>query len=684
MSGKVDLREFISGFVAEAHEHLRGVHVHLLAVDVAITRGEASPRAVRELFRSLHTIKGLAGMIGVEPIVELSHAMESILRMGERAGGRLPVDAFAPLLEATQAIEQRVAALAEGRTVANAPRRLLDSLARVEQGTPMRALPQPTLQIDAALDQKLDPSDRALLVGAAGRGLRALQIGFVPSPERAAARLTITTVRERVAVLGEIVKVVPTSTPRPGALPALCFVLLVVSGASTEALRDAAGIAEDDLVVLKFAPGMEDPTELAPASSERNEADVLGSQGGVVRVDVKRLDDAMEGLAQLLVTRRRLLLAVDALAARGVDVRDLQQVLLETTRQLRDMRRAVVSLRMVSIAELCSPLPLLVRGLVNSTTRSVELTLELGRIEVDKTVGERLWPVLVHLVRNAIDHGIEPPEARAARGKPAVARLTVRAIQRSTSMVEVTVEDDGGGVDAAEVARRADAPLPRDESELLGLLTRPGLSTRAVVGTTSGRGMGLDIVRQAINEDLSGELRLTTERGVGTTFSMLVPVTIAIIDAFGFAVAGQSFLVAVGAVETLSDIDPRRVVVGPSLRRVRGRGPAAMLRHGDAIIPLFDLGEVLGQATEDAVSSLTDLPRKAVLVRRARGLVAFGVDRMLGHHEVVVRPLSDPLVRVRGITGTTDLGDGKPTLILDLGALADDRVGPGAAAGRAA
>jgi two-component system chemotaxis sensor kinase CheA len=686
LSGKVDLSEFVSGFVAEAHEHLRSIHTNLLAVDAALGRGEASPRAVRDLFRALHTLKGLAGMIAVEPIVDLAHAMESVLRIGERAGGRLPADAFAPLLEATKAIEQRVRALAEGKPVASAPRRIVDALGRLEQDRPKPTAAHGVVELDPTIDAKLDASDRALLAGAIAQGQSAYQLGFSPSPERASAGVNITSVRERLALLGEIIKVVPTSLPRTAERAGgLRFVLLLVSGAPPEALREAAGVEEGDLASLTMsaapAPEPESEPDSTPSPAEEDDGRVLGTQSGVVRVEVRKLDAAMEGLAELLVTRRRLVLAVDALAAAGADTRELRNVVHETTRQLRDMRRAVVALRMVSVAELCDPLPLLVRGLTGTTGRRVQLDLELGRIEVDKAVGERIWPLLVHLVRNAVDHGIEPPEARAARGKPEVARLSIRAIQRSNALVEIVVEDDGGGVDAVEAARRAGVTTPSDDSGLLALLARPGLSTRAVAGATSGRGMGLDIVRKTVAE-LGGEIVLSTARGVGTSFTLRVPVTIAIVDALAFEAAAQPFLVAVSSVEALADVDPRFVIEGPSPERSRSNAPAAMMRHGDAVVPLFDLAEILGVATGLAVAPMT-LPRKAVLVRRARGLVGFRVDRMLGHHEVVVRPLIDPLVKTGGVTGTTDLGDGKPTLILDLGALADERtsqVGPGRAA----
>jgi two-component system chemotaxis sensor kinase CheA len=370
----------------------------------------------------------------------------------------------------------------------------------------------------------------------------------------------------------------------------------------------------------------------------------------------------MEGLAGLLVTKFRLARAVEELAKRGVDVRDLRQITHEAARQLRDMRGAILGLRMVSLHEMFERLPILVRGLRTATGKTVQLSMNVGRVEVDKGVGERLWPVLVHLIRNAVDHGIESDTERLRLGKSAEGKLSVSVVQSQSSHVELVIEDDGAGMDAERVARRAGKAVPDDDAGLLDLITAPGFSTRDVANATSGRGMGLDIVRRTIVQELGGELKLSTRKNVGTRFTLKVPITIALVDTFRFESDTQQFLVPVASVEELIDVDAKDVIHGPGSKLARI--PVVTLERRGYTMPLVELSAMLGTASRG-------LSPKAIIVRRNEQFFAFGVDRLIDHHEVVVRPLVDPLVSVPGITGSTDLGDGRPTLLLDLVALAN-------------
>jgi two-component system chemotaxis sensor kinase CheA len=216
-------------------------------------------------------------------------------------------------------------------------------------------------------------------------------------------------------------------------------------------------------------------------------------------------------------------------------------------------------------------------------------------------------------------------------------------------------------------------PVPTTNEGLLALLTRPGLSTRAEVTTTSGRGVGMDVVKRIAVEDLGGEVSMRTAPGHGTTFSLRIPLSITIVDAFSFTCGGETFVVPVSMVEEIQEVDLGRTVRGPDRRKAprgdvdRRQAPTAratdmIQRRGEAV-PVLRLDELLG------LNVSAELRRKAIVVRRHGAPFAFAVDRMLGQQEVVVRPIEDQLVQVHGVTGTTDLGDGRPTLVLDLSAL---------------
>jgi two-component system chemotaxis sensor kinase CheA len=343
-----------------------------------------------------------------------------------------------------------------------------------------------------------------------------------------------------------------------------------------------------------------------------------------------------------------------------VDVRELSRVLSDTGRQVRALRASIMRLRMVPVRTLLERVPLLVRGLSRETGKPVRLEMNPGEAELDKAVADRVFPAIVHIIRNAIDHGIEGADARRKAGKSAEGLLRLTCAETSNGQLEIFIEDDGQGLDGDAVARRANQPVPRDDAGLLELITRPGLSTAARVTTTSGRGLGMDIVKRVVAGDLGGELSLQTKRGAGTAFTLRIPLTITIVDAFSFVSGGERFVTPVGSIEEILEVDPSRVVQAPHPRS--GTSARLLQRRGEAL-PLFALSALFGLPPHEPPPSLA---AKALVVRRQTQHYAFEVERMLGQQEVVVRPLEDPLVRVTGVSGSTDLGDGKPTLVLDL------------------
>ncbi|GAC1537608.1 MAG: chemotaxis protein CheA [Polyangiales bacterium] len=658
----VDLKEFIGAFLAEADEHLAAANTHLLSMETSVRKGESTARAVRELFRALHTIKGLSAMVGVEPIVAIAHRMETVLRAADRAGGVVPDGAIDVLLRGVRAIEQLVRALGAGQPVTAPPQSLLDALESLE---PVVLAPTaadlPSLELDPAIASKLTASEREQLVRGVVEGRRAVRVDFRPSPARSAAGSTINSVRERIGAIAEIVRVLPQMTPASAeALAGLSFAIVVLTAATDAQLELAADSDPGQLWVLAEPADLVAPMSEALPEVEEGATDAYEPRTNVLRVEVARIDDAMERLAALIVTRSRLARAVAMLAEAGTPSRDLVQVLTDQTRQLRDLRKSILRVRMVRMAEVLDRVPLIVRGLCRASGKLVRLQMDLGGTELDKAVADRIFPALVHLVRNAIDHGIESPAARSAAGKPEEGTLRILCAEHSSSRLEIEVSDDGDGIDRASVARHAHADTPETDVALLDMLCRPGVSTRDEVTTTSGRGMGMDIVRRIVVDQLAGELELSSTRGAGTRFVLRVPLTVSIVDAFTLECSGQRFVVPVSMVEELIDIDPAKVIYGPiAVTGAERRGVGMLQRRGEAV-PLIELATALrlGRPKERA--------RKALIVRRAGEPMAFGLDRVIGQQEAVVRPLEDPLVRVQGISGATDLGDGRPTLVLDL------------------
>jgi two-component system chemotaxis sensor kinase CheA len=651
MTDAFDRGEFVAGYLAEVEEHLANADAQLLKLEQAAASGAPQLRMLRELFRALHTIKGLSAMVGVEPVVELAHELEALLRTRDRAASPLHVAGVEQLFRGVRAIGVRVRAFAQGRFVEPAPQELLLALNALQAAS--GDVPRGTLALAMApeLMEKLSPAEREQLSQGLESGQRALQIDFSPSPERAAQGLSITSVRERVGKLAEIVKVVPRSVPKSASAPSgLTFSLLVLSTCAREELAAAAQVEPQELAAL--VPD-------APPEPERESVEVHVAHD-TIRVDVRRLDDALDRLSALIVSRHRLERAARNLREAGADVRELEAILGEHRRELRHMRSALTHARMVSMHQLLERVPLLVRGMARDAGKRVRLEIDARHAELDKAVAERVFPAILHLVRNAVDHGIESSEQRRARGKPEEGTIHLRCAQRAGNTLELSIGDDGAGIDRVRVAAKAGARVPQDDRELLGLITRPGLTTRDAADARSGRGMGMDIVRQVAVGTLGGELSLRTEAGLGTTFTLHLPISVSILDSFVFRCGPQSFVVPLGTIEEVVELDTAQVVSAPTPRQ-RAANVRILRRHGENI-PLFELSSLFALAPQAGL-------RSALVVRREDERCAFSVDHMLGQQEVVVRPLEDPLVRTPGVTGSTDLGDGRPTLVLDLWSL---------------
>jgi len=330
-------------------------------------------------------------------------------------------------------------------------------------------------------------------------------------------------------------------------------------------------------------------------------------------------------------------------------------------RQLRDLREGVMRVRMVQIGEIFERMRFVVRDLAREGGKHVVLDV-LGReTEIDKFLVERMMDPLLHLVRNAVSHGLEPPDERQAQGKPPEARLTLQAMTTGENVV-IEIADDGRGIDQARVRERAkargllDSDNALDNDALLHLICLPSFSTRIEADRESGRGVGMDVVKRAV-EALSGTLSLSTEKGKGTRFRMELPLTLAIADALIVAVSGQTYAVPQTIVREVIEVEPSAV---------RALERNEIIAYRDGALPLLRLEKVFN--LEKAGNSHNGSFH--VFVTGAGGnALGFAVDKILGHREIVVRGISDPLAQVPGIAGATDLGDERVVLILDVPAL---------------
>ena len=677
MSLKVDLTEFLSAYIAEVDEQLQSAGAQLLQIEQAGRAGERHPRAVRDLFRTMHTVKGLSAMVGVEPIVTIAHRMETALRDADRAGGAVAATSVEALLEGLRLIERSVRAVEKGSPAPEPPASFLGALDTVIPEAPPRPGTQGArLTLEPALAQKLDAVERDLLLQGALRGRRALRVDYTPTAASFAQGMNINLLRDRLGAIAEIVRVVPISIVASEEVAGgIGFALLVLTSHGDDEIAAASGLQSPKITAIVEVDPPPSPIEVTlhdddPLPEVGPGPEETTPRRNLLRVDVTRVDDAMERLAALIVTRSRLARAIGDLAARGADTRELSQIAQENARQLRDLRASILQVRMVPLTEILERVPLMLRALTRTSGRQVRLQVEGANAELDKAVAERIFPAIVHLVRNAVDHGIESAEERARAGKPAEGTVSIRCSARSNTRLELSIGDDGRGVDRTALARRAGVKPPESDPELLELLCQPGLSTRDQATTTSGRGLGMDIVRRIIVAQLGGELSMKTQPRSGSTFVMQIPLTIAIIDGFLVECSGDRFVVPVSAVEEILEIEPERLQAPPRSQERAGGGPVGLMQHRREVVAFYALDALLGLRVEGGEGAGAAGRRRALVVRCAGEPIGFLLDAVRGQQEAVVRPLVDPLVRVAGVSAATDLGDGRPTLVLDLAALA--------------
>ena len=644
--------QFLDDYFAECAEHLTLVRRHLLALEEQAGHSGVDQPLLDELFRSFHTLKGISGMVGLGEAEQLAHHLESYLRAlrhGEARPGHEGVEA---LLAGVSTLEQVIAA----RRREEAPPAIDATVARLQ-----------ALMSEPAPDARAPSASSASAAAESARGLgeraRAWRFEFVPTPALSERGVNVNSVRARLQEVGEILHAAPHVRAQGG----IVFEFVVATDAD-EAVFEGWG--EDNLT---YAPAPAPQETAPPAVTAQDVGEAAGgtpapfSPGGamlatsnVVRVDLARLDDLMRLIGELVTSRARMEEGLKSLrrVVPPAEWRALQETNTAMARQLRDLREGVMRVRMVQVGEIFERMKFVVRDLTRASGKEIKLELQGQETEIDKFLVERMTDPLLHLVRNAVSHGLETVAERVAAGKSPAGRLTLRAATAGDNVL-IEIADDGRGVDAERVLARARerglvaGDVRPDDELLLRLICTPGFSTRDEADRASGRGVGMDVVGAAVAE-LGGALRLSTVQGRGTRFTVELPLTLAVADALIASVGGQRFAFPQSAVREIIEVEPQSVRVLENNEIVSYRGGALPLLR---LARLFDLGEQ------------PERPFHVFVIGGGAHAVGLAVERVIGQREIVVRGLKDPLVKVAGVAGATDLGDGRLVLILDVAAL---------------
>jgi two-component system chemotaxis sensor kinase CheA len=640
-----DISRFRETFFQEADEHLAGMESGLLQLE-----GNSDPELLNAIFRGAHSIKGASGTFGFDDVAHFTHGMESLLD-GMRSGAVEPsAERVSLLLESLDVLRQLLDAARAGT---EAPPEL-------EKATQALLAAQGQGEARNETDSEAWQAGRAAKVREQVRHASHWVVRFVPPSGILLQGMDPVLILRDVARLGEVLKVEPdySTLPALGDLQVdscyLSWSMELASEATEAEIRDVFAFVEDGatIEVRRFTP------QEAPPTRKRA---VTQTESGTIRVATGKVDKLIDLVGELIIAQS---MASQVLTAfQPSDLGRLQETFAEVERYTRELQERLMGVRMLPIGNAFSRFPRLLRDLAATTGKQASLKIEGEETELDKTVVERMADPLTHLVRNAIDHGIEPAEERIAAGKAAVGTIGLRARHQGGSVV-LEVSDDGRGLDRDRILAKArekglasEGENPSDE-RIYSLIFEPGFSTAGSVTDISGRGVGMDVVKKSV-ESLNGAIGISSERGRGVTFRIQLPLTLAILDGLLLRVGAQRFVLPL--VSIMESIAPQR----DQLRRIAGGGELIVLR-GEPL-PAVRLNRLFHILPEHAEADV----ELAVIVENRGHRLALLVDELLGQQQVVIKCLETNFRKVDGAAGATILGDGQPALILDVAAIAE-------------
>jgi two-component system, chemotaxis family, sensor kinase CheA len=595
--------EFVKGFVEEAREHIEAIETAVLEVE----RAPEDSAKIDDLFRPFHTIKGMAGFLNLRDVNCLAHEVETLLDQGRKGQRKITSELIDLILEAVDVLKVQI-----------------DGIAGHLAAPGSEPVPQPPA---AGIIMKL----RGV---AAGQSRPVADAGVAPAAARPTSKPPTSSASSLAAA--------PASGPagaergRDEKAPEPTRGAAVRPDAPAETEGSTAGAAE---------PGA------GAAAGGRN---VVGDQS--VRIETAKLDALVDMVGELVIAQT-LVAASPKIAADAKLSKDVDQV----AKIVRDVQEVAMAMRMIPIGATFQRMARLVRDVSRKAGKQVELIISGEETELDKNVIQQIGDPLVHMVRNAVDHGIESPDERRRIGKNPVGNVYLSAFHQGGNII-IQIRDDGAGLDPERlIAKGREKGLVRPDEDLTvdeayALIFAPGFSTAAQITDISGRGVGMDVVRRNI-EQLRGRVEIASEKGHGSTFSICLPLTLAIIDGMVLKVANERFILPTIAIQQALRPTAEQIAT------VQQRGELVVVRG--RLIPLVQLGELFG------LCGRVDPCGAMVIVAHCDGRqIGLVVEELIGQQQVVIKTLGERFVGLRGISGAAILGDGRVGLILETTGLA--------------
>lgn len=698
----MDVSQYLEIFLDETKEHLQSLNTQILELE----QNPENMDTINEIFRAAHSLKGMAGTMGYKRMQALTHDMENVFSEVRNGTVKVNANMIDILFQCLDALEEYLEAIQssadeginENEPLIKALNEILDGIGKNETQEKAVPLEEQAGDFDTSADGKwkainLDESQRHVIATAVKqhKHVYGLDIRVQETCILKAARAFL--VFKSLEELGEIVVSSPSAQDIEDERFELEFSLIVVTESNLETTIAAAkSVSEIEMVTggeMEVEPLPEEDNEeteqdtvtggaevgetnvlntvTTPAKQEKKQEkkqDKKQSAGKpvvnrTVRVDIEKLDVLMNLVSELIIAKNSLVSASATEDSTNATFNEQIEYLESVTTNLHE---SVMKVRMVPIESVVNKFPRMIRDLQKKLGKKMELYMSGEETELDRTVVDEIGDPLMHLLRNAADHGLESAEVRKEKGKPEVGSIFLDAYQDGNNVV-IEVRDDGAGINVNEVRAKAiergviseEQAEKMNDKEITDLLFLPSFSTSKVVTDVSGRGVGLDVVRSKI-EALSGEVEVKSKLGEGSTWIIRLPLTLAIIQALMVDIGNEKYAISLGTIQTIEDISPEDVKLVQNKEVMHLRG---------SVIPLIRLNEVL----EVEAKKTEDENMIVVIVKKGDRMAGLVVDELMGQQEIVIKSLGKYISKCKIISGATILGDGEVALILDANTL---------------
>lgn len=678
----MDMSQYLDVFLEESREHLANLNQCLLQLEQQPQNGAA----LNEIFRAAHTLKGMSSTMGFEDLADLTHHMEDVLSNVKDASLDINGQVIDILFQCFDRIQTMVEDIAGGQSgdmdnmdlveiLENIKKGDLEAAALAEQiicSRPKAASVEQPEDTAAAL-MAFNDYDLAILDEASNRGYRVMLLKVQVDEGCVMKAVRSFMVFKALEAEGDITKSVPpVQDLEEGKFDTGFSIIFVTQLGIEEVKKRLASISEISLTDImeinldslqtgpvKMPTGNEDnaahtPQNDQPAADDGHRIQRFKQK---VRVDIEKLDEMMNLVGELVMHKGRL----EQIGTSSKN-NDLQETVEQVDRITTELQSVVMKVRMVPIEQVFNRFPRMVRDLAKDLNKEINFIMEGQETELDRTVIDEIGDPLVHLLRNAIDHGMEAPQERIKAGKPARGTVKLRARHEGNN-VYIEVDDDGKGIDVEQVLQKAvdKGLLTNREAEVMNpeeafrLLFMPGFSTAAEVTDVSGRGVGLDVVKAKM-EGIGGEISISSKLGVGTRFVIKLPLTLAIIQALTVSIGDEIYAIP------LSNVDETTMISDKDIKMVQNQ-PVIVIRG--KVMPLYRLRSLLDLPGEQAENETAYV----VVVRHGERQIGLVVDTLIGQHEIVIKSLGKLLAGIPGLAGAIVAGDGNVHLILDIASL---------------